>query len=527
MSTTTPYYFRPAAPVAADHPVLAADLCIYNANAAGVAAAIQGVRQGLSVLLLNPGWHVGGLSSGGLGFTDFGNKAAIGGIALEFYKRLGTHYGVEAEWRFEPHVAEKILTAWLAEIGVAVHHGHYLESAVMRDGRIAEITFTHGARARAAYFIDASYEGDLLAAAGASFTVGREGNATYDETLNGQQVYPKHQFDFPVDPYVRPGDPTSGLLPGIEPGVPEIGAGDHRVQAYNFRVCMTQREDIRVPFPKPAHYDRARYELLARYLAAGWNQMFWKFDTIRGLKTDTNNHGAVSSDFIGENYAWPNATHAEREKIFQAHVNYHQGLWWFYRTDPAVPADVQATVNTWGLAGDEFADTGHWPHQLYVREARRLIGGFVMTEQHCLSKTLVEDVIGLAAYTMDSHNCRRFVKDGRVWNEGDVQVHLPKPYGISYRTLVPKRGEVTNLLVPVCLSASHIAYGSIRMEPVFMVLAQAAATAAALAFKTGKQAVQDVVYADLRRQLETDRQILAWNDALPHGNGNDGSPIGR
>ena len=523
---SSPCYFKPAAPVGPDHPVLSADLCVYNANAAGVAAAVQAVRDGLSVLLFNPGWHVGGLSSGGLGFTDFGNKAAVGGIALEFYQRMGAHYGVEAEWRFEPHVAEKILTDWLAEIGVAVHHGHYLESAVVRDGHIAQITFTHGARARAAQFIDASYEGDLLAAAGAGFTVGREGNAKYGETLNGAIVHPNHQFENPVDPYVIPGDPASGLLPGIEPGIPEIGAGDHRVQAYNFRICMTQRDDIRVPFPKPARYDRSRYELLARYLATGWDQMFWKFDMIRGLKTDTNNHGAVSSDFIGENYAWPEASHAEREKLFQAHVNYVQGLWWFYRTDPAVPADVQAKVNTWGLAGDEFADTGHWPHQLYVREARRLVGAFVMTEQHCLSKTLVEDVIGLAAYTMDSHNCRRFVKDGRVYNEGDVQVRLPKPYGISYRTLVPQRGEVTNLLVPVCLSASHIAYGSIRMEPVFMVLAQAAATAAALAIKHNVS-VQDVPYADLRARLEADKQILVWDDALPHGNGNDGSPIGR
>ncbi|MFA6960792.1 MAG: FAD-dependent oxidoreductase [Opitutaceae bacterium] len=521
-----PYYFKPASPVGPDHPVLVADLCIYNANAAGVAAAIQAVRDGLSVLLFNPGWHVGGLSSGGLGFTDFGNKAAVGGIALEFYRRMGVHYGVEAEWRFEPHVAEKVLTAWLAEIGVTVHHGHYLESAVVSDGRIIEIAFTHGARGRATQFIDASYEGDLLAAAGAQFTIGREGNAKYGETLNGAIVHREHQFNTPVDPYVVPGDPSSGLLPGIEPGLPEIGAGDRRVQAYNFRLCMTQRDDIRVPFPKPAHYDRSRYELLARYLATGWDQMFWKFDMIRGLKTDTNNHGAVSSDFIGENYAWPDSSHAEREKIFQAHVNYVQGLWWFYRTDPAVPGEVQAKVNTWGLAGDEFADTGHWPHQLYVREARRLVGAFVMTEHHCLSQTLVEDVIGLAAYTMDSHNCRRFVRDGRVFNEGDVQIRLPKPYGISYRTLVPQRGAVTNLLVPVCLSASHIAYGSIRMEPVFMVLAQAAAAAAGLAIKH-RLSVQDVPYAELRTRLEAGNQILDWNDGLPHGSGNDDTPIGR
>lgn len=524
---SSPYYFKPAADVGADHPVLEADLCIYNANAAGVAAAVQARRDGLSVILCNPGWHVGGLSSGGLGFTDFGNKAAVGGIALEFYRRMGVHYGVEAEWRFEPHVAEKTLVDWLAEIGVTVHHGHYLESAVVENDRIVEVAFNHGVRVRAKYFIDASYEGDLMAAAGVDFTTGRESNATYGESLNGQQVREKHQFNFPVDPYVTPGDPASGLLPGIEPGLPEIGAGDHRVQAYNFRVCMTQREDIRVPFPKPAVYDRSRYELLARYIAAGWDQMFWKFDTIRGLKTDTNNHGAVSSDFIGENYAWPTASHEEREKIFQAHVNYHQGLWWFYRTDPAVPADVQAKVNTWGLAGDEFTDTGHWPNQLYVREARRMKSDFVMTENHCLSKILVDDVIGLAAYTMDSHNCRRFVKDGRVFNEGDVQVHLPKPYGISYRTIVPKRGQAANLVVPVCLSSSHIAYGSIRMEPVFMVLAQAAATAVGVALKGGNLAVQDVPYADLRAGLEKGNQVLVWNDALPHGNGNDNSPIGR
>lgn len=524
---SSPYYFKPAPAVGPDHPVLAADLAIYNASAAGVAAAVQAVRDGLSVLLFNPGWHVGGLTSGGLGFTDFGNKAAVGGISLEFYKRLGKHYGVEAEWRFEPGVAEKTLVAWLVEIGVTVHHGHYLESAKVENGRIAELAFTHGARARAKYFIDASYEGDLLAAAGVSFTVGRESNATYGETLNGQQVREKHQFNNPVSAYVVEGDPSSGLLPGIEPGRPEIGAGDHRVQAYNFRVCMTQREDIRVPFPKPAVYDRSRYELLARYLKTGWREMFNKFDMIRGLKTDTNNHGAVSSDFIGENYAWPVASHEKREQLFQAHVNYHQGLWWFYRTDPAVPADVQAKVNTWGLAGDEFADTGHWPHTIYVREARRMKSDFVMTEQHCLSKILVDDVVGLAAYTMDSHNCRRFVDEhGHVRNEGDVQVHLPKPYGVSYRTIIPKRGEIANLLVPVCLSSSHIAYGSIRMEPVFMVLAQSAAAAAAIALKQNV-AVQDVPYADLRASLVKGSQVLVWDDTKPHGNGNDSSPIGR
>ncbi len=524
---SSPSYFRPAPPVGPEHPVLTADLCIYGATAAGVAAAVQARRDGLAVVLVNPGHHVGGLSSSGLGFTDFGNKAAVGGIALEFYRRVGRHYGVEAEWRFEPGVAASVFKTWLAEIGVTAHHGHYLDSARVEQGRIVELRFVHGARVRAAQFIDASYEGDLLAAAGASFSVGREANAAYGETLNGQFVGEKHQFNFPVDPYVVPGDPASGLLPGIEPGRPVVGAGDHRVQAYNFRLCMTRRADIRVPFPKPAHYDRARYELLARYLAAGWDQMFWKFDPIRGEKTDTNNHGAVSSDFIGENHAWPTADHAERERIFQAHVNYVQGLWWFYRTDPAVPAAVRAKVEEWGLAGDEFTDTGHWPPQLYVREARRLLGELVMTEHHCLSRESVDDVVGLAAYTMDSHNCRRFVDErGHVRNEGDVQTRLPRPYGISYRALLPRRAEVRNLLVPVCLSATHIAFGSIRMEPVFMVLAQSAAAAAALALRDGI-AVQDVPYADLRERLASAGQVLAWDESRPHGEPNDHSPIGR
>lgn len=521
-------YYQPARPAAPDQPPHEADLVIYSANAAGCVAAIQARRLGLAVALFNPHTHVGGMTTGGLGLTDFGNKDAIGGMALEFYRRLGRHYGCESEWRFEPSAAEKVLNAWLAEAGVRVHHGHYLRHAATRDGRIAEITFTNGARARAACFIDCSYEGDLMAAAGVPFTIGREDNSLHGETLNGQIVRPTHQFLHPVDPYVIPGAPSSGLLPGIEPGSPQPGAGDHRVQAYNFRICMTQEKSNLVPFPKPEGYDRRHYELLARYLAAGWRDMFGKHDAIRGRKTDTNNNGAISSDFIGAGHAWPAASHEERQKLFREHVAWAQGLWWFYANDPAVPAGVRRAANTWGLAADEFTDTAHWPNHLYVREGRRMTGALVMTEHHCMSRQIIDDPIGLAAYTMDSHNCRRFIDGhGHVKNEGDVQVRLPRPYPVSYRAIIPRReAGVQNLFVPVALSATHIAYGSIRMEPVFMILAQSAACAAARAQSAGGLATQDIEYKTLRPLLENAGQVLAWDNTKSHaGCGNDHSPM--
>lgn len=524
-----PRYHAPLPPLfPADAP--AVDVCVYGATSAGVAAAVQARREGLSVRLLNPARKVGGMSASGLGFTDFGNRDAIGGVAREFYRRVGARYGREEEWRFEPHVAESVFDAWLAEVGVVPEHGHYLTEARVENGRIVELRCDNGATARARVFIDASYEGDLLAAARVSHVIGREDNAEFGETLNGAQVHAKHQFDFAVDPYIRPGDPASGLLPGIEPGEPPvIGVGDHRVQAYNFRLCLTQDPEKRLPFARPDGYDRRDYELLARYLAGGWNQMFRKFDQIRGGKTDTNNHGAFSSDLVGGAHRWPAARPAERERIFQEHLRHVRGLWWFYSQDEAVPAEVRARVNQWGPAADEFVATGGWPHQLYVREARRMRSATVLTEHHCLSRQQVSDPVGLAAYTMDSHNCRRFVRDGRVWNEGDVQMRLPRPYGIGYGALVPRRGECTNLVVPVCVSATHIAYGSVRMEPVFMVLAQAAATAAALALAPTRAggaalALQDVPHAALRAKLEADGQIISWDPARLNGEPND-SPL--
>jgi hypothetical protein len=526
---SSPSYCQPAPLLSRDAPPLTADICIYGANAAGVMAAVQARRLGLTVALLNPAQQIGGLTTGGLGYTDFGNKAAIGGLALEFYRRIGAHYGKAEEWCFEPHVAEDTLAAFLGEAKVTVQHGHYVEAATVGldatgAPRLTEIVTTSGLRVRASYFLDCSYEGDLLARAGVGFNVGRESSTQHGEGYNGQQVCATHQFDLPVDPYVVPGDPASGLLPGIDPDATFFpGHGDRRVQAYNFRMCMTRRPELRVAFPKPVGYQRADYELLARYLAAGGGtRAFVKFDRIQGGKTDTNNHGAFSTDFIGGSWRWPEAGYAEREKIFQAHVNYQQGYHWFMANEAAVPAAIRTEYAGWGLANDEFGATGHWPHQLYIREARRLIPKLTLTQRHCFGLETVNDAIGLGAYGMDSHNCRRFIHQGCVLNEGDVQVKLPRPYGVSYRAITPRAKECANLLVPVCAGATHIAYGSLRMEPVFMILAQSAATAAALALRNGCLAVQALPYDLLRAQLLRDGQVLGVDPGqLNPGTGNE------
>lgn len=504
-------YYRPDL-VAAHRETVETDLAIYGATSAGVIAAVQAVRMGLKVFVVDPSDRLGGLTASGLGWTDFGRKAAVGGLSLDFYRRVGAKYGRDEEWRFEPHVAEAVFADLVREHAIAVLHRQYLES-VERDGRrLTALRMIGGLTVRARMFIDATYEGDLMAQAGVRHVVGREANSVYDETLNGVQVHPKHQFDRPVDPYRVPGRPDSGLLPGIDPEpLAPIGSGDLRVQAYNFRMCLSDNADNRIPFAKPEGYDPEQYELLARHLAAGWDEVFHKFDRLCvRSKTDTNNHGALSTDFIGRNHAWPEASYAERERIFQAHVRYQRGYHWFLANDPRVPPRIRDHYAQWGLAKDEFPATGGWPHQLYVREARRMVGDWVVTENDCRGDRRGEDSVGLGSYNMDSHNCRRFVRDGRVFNEGDVQVPPTAPYQVPYRAIVPSRGQCPNLLVPVCCSCSHIAYGSLRMEPVFMVLAQSAATAAALALRDGR-AIQDVDYAALRERLLADGQVLAWS----------------
>ncbi len=471
-------------------------------------AAIEAASRGLAVVLLEPGQKIGGMTAGGLGMTDVGNKHVIGGLSRQFYQRIGARYGVHEEWRFEPHVAEEVFEEWLEEKDVRAFCRQFVESVEMDGTRIVALKTASGLVVRAKMFLDASYEGDLLALAGVSFMVGRESNSDYGETINGQQIHREHQFLDPVDPYVVPGVPASGLLPGIEGGNDfEFGRGDRRLQAFNFRMCLTDRDEIRIPFPKPAGYRPEWYLLLKRFLASGWSEPFQKFDPIRNGKTDTNNHGAVSTDFIGMNHGFAFAGYAERERIYQDHVTWQQGLMWTLANDPEIPASIREPMSLWGLCGDEFSGSGGWPHAMYIRECRRMISDCVMTEHHCRGVVEALDPVGMAAYGMDSHNCRRLVRDGRVVNEGDVQAGGILPYPVSYCSLVPKRGECSNLLVPFCLSATHISFGSIRMEPVFMVLSQSAAIAAAIALDGGTS-VQDVPYDALRAELESAGQIL-------------------
>ncbi len=498
------------APLERSRETIRADVCVYGGTAAGVIAAVQAARLGRTVVLLDPAPVVGGMTTGGLSWTDFGNKQAIGGMAREFYRRCGAAYGVDEEWNFEPKVARQVFRGMLLEAGVRVYGRQFLKSVRRKAKRLAQIRMESGLRVDADMFIDATYEGDLMARAGVRYTVGRESNRKYGETLNGVQYRELHQFELPVSPYVIDGDPGSGLLPGIEAAAQEAaGTGDRRIQAYNFRLILTRDPDNRLPFPKPEGYDPREYVLTARYLAAGWKDVFGKFDPIRGGKVDKNNAGATSTDYIGANYAWPTASYIERERIFQAHVRYVSGWFWFLANDPSAPHSVRHEIRLWGLCRDEFEETGGWPYQLYVREARRMVADYVITEHDCRNTRAVPDSVGLGSYGMDSHNCRRYVRDGLVRNEGDVQVAGFPPYPISYRSIVPRRGECENLLVPVCVSASHIAYGSLRMEPVFMVLGQSAAIAADLAL-TGGHRVQDVPYETLRSRLEEAGQRLFW-----------------
>ena len=412
------YYYR--VPRAAPR-MIVSDVCVYGGTSSGIAAAVIARRLGRSVSVAAFGRKLGGMSASGLGATDTGRIAAIGGLSREFYRRVGERYGKPESFAFEPHVAEEVFEAWVADYGIEVVREQRLDTVRMSGDRILELRMESGLRFRAAMFIDATYEGDLLARAGVSWFAGREGNATHGETLNGVQFRSGHQFRVPVDPYVVARRSASGLLAGIAPdGAGTTGEGDHRIQAFNFRVCLTRAAD-RLPFPKPEGYDPARYELLLRYIRAGVWDVLGNNQPMPNGKTDWNNNGAVSSDNIGRNHDWPDTDYWDRERIFQDHVTYQQGLLWFLANDPRVPAAIRSEVGAWGLPRDEFVDTGGWPHELYVREARRMVSEYVMTEHDCRGAAVAEDPVGLASYTMDSHNCKRVVVGGKARNEGDVR----------------------------------------------------------------------------------------------------------
>ena len=536
------------------------DIVIYGGTSAGVSAAIQSSRMGKSVVLIEPTNRIGGLTTGGLGQTDIGNKQAIGGISREFYENIKKYYddpenwkwekrsdykdggqtrteeGEATMWTFEPSAALAVYKSMMDKEKIKMVYNERLnrETGVKKvAGKIESITMESGKTFKGKVFLDATYEGDLMASAGVSYAVGRESNEEYGETLNGVQANSintsltglvsrnafNHNFIPGVDPYVVKGDPTSGLLPNVneKPGLE--GEGDKKIQAYCFRMCLTDHPENRIPFQKPANYDEVNYELLFRNYEArkgpiremysyGNSLLPWINSSMPNRKTDTNNKFGFSTDYIGRNYDYPEASYAEREKIIEDHRNYQMGLMWTLANHPRIPAEVREEASRWGTTKDEFERADGWQQQLYVREARRMVSDYVMTQKNCEALTVAEDGIGLAAYGMDSHNVQRYVDaNGYVQNEGNVEAHGFKPYPISYGALVPKKEECQNLIVPVCVSSTHIAFGSIRMEPVFMVLGQSAATAAILAID-GDTAVQDVPYSKLKVQLLKDGQRI-------------------
>jgi len=528
-----------------NHKIFKADVIVYGGTSAAVTSAVQVSRMGNSVIIVSPDRHMGGMTSSGLGFTDTGNKEVIGGLAREFYQLIYDHYqnpeswnwqkqseygnrgqgnpAIDGEkrtqWIFEPHVAEAAFEKMIADNNITVYRDEWLDrekGVEKKNGRIISISTLSGKLFKGRVFIDATYEGDLMAASGAGYTVGREANSVYGETWNGVQkgvFHHGHYFKTPVSPYLIEGDPSSGLLPRISPEIPgENGTGDNKVQAYCFRLCLTQNTENMVPITRPEGYDSTQYELLVRVAGTQWNEFFGKYDPIPNLKTDVNNHGPFSYDNIGMNRDYPEASYARRKEIINEHILYQKGLLYFMATDSRLPVWVRETMKSWGYAKDEFTGNGHWPYNIYVREARRMTGEYVMTENDVLGKREVPRPVGMGSYTMDSHNVQRYVTpEGFVQNEGDLGVRPDRPYQIDMGSIFPLKQECTNLLVPVCVSSSHIAFGSIRMEPVFMILGQSAATIAAMAAEQ-KKAVQDIEYEEVRHKLETDGQILNYGN---------------
>jgi hypothetical protein len=537
--------------------VIEADLCVYGGTSGGVAAAVQAARMGKHVVLAEPGRHLGGMTSGGLSAVDIGDPRSVGGIAREYFTKLAATVGVTLAWdkefksagggpatggayAIEPHKAERLFDEMAREAGVKVHFRARLASVKKAGARITELVMENGGVFRAKMFLDTTYEGDLMAKAGVTYTLTREGNAKYGETYNGIHYEAKYQprvnhlkpgphgrvpggqgvwdRDFPLDPYVVKGNPKSGLLPLIQAGDPgQPGDPAPGVQAYCFRLCLTTNRANMIPIAPPADYDPKRYEIVARFieacLAIGDDmdlRWFSKHDPLPNAKWDFNT-ATFGGNLPGASWAWPEATYAQREQIAKEHENYHRGLLHFLATDPRVPAKVRDDMKRFGLPKDEFTDNGGWPHQIYVREARRMVSELVLTEHHTFGRQTAPKSIALGSYGTDIHEIRRIVKDGVVIREGKVATGRggAVPYAIGYDAIVPKRAECENLLVTFALSASHTAFASIRMEPVFMCSSQSAATAAVIALDDGVP-VQAVDYGKLKARLVADKQVLLW-----------------
>ena len=532
-----------------DDSLTSSDVVIYGGTSAGISAAIQTARLGKSVIIIEPTNRLGGLTTGGLGQTDIGNKQVIGGISREFYQNIRRYYedsaswvwqmrseykdggqtrsdtNDDAMWTFEPSAALRVYHDMIKDLDIQIIYNQRLARTTdleKTDNTIKSISMESGNKYYGKMFIDATYEGDLLAAAGVTYTIGREANSQYGETLNGVQANDTsrtlsgglsansrhHNFVQGVDPYIIPGDPSSGLLPGINPTVEEDGSGDKQIQAYCFRMCLTDHPRNRIPFNKPKDYNELNYELLLRNYESGYSRIPWINSKMPNRKTDSNNRDGFSTDFIGQNYDYPEASYEERERIIQKHLSHQQGLMWTLANHPRIPEEIREEVSRWGTCKDEFDRKDGWQQQLYIREARRMISDFVMTQKHCERIEIVPDGVGMAAYGMDSHHTQRYVNSkGQVSNEGNVEAHVKAPFPISYRSIVPRKEECSNLLVPVCLSATHIAFGSIRMEPVFMVLGQSSALIACFAIDEEK-AVQEIEFNRVRQMLIKQAQVI-------------------
>ncbi len=516
------------------------DIVIYGGTSSGVIAAVQAARLGKSVALIHPGKHLGGMTSSGLGWIDIGNPRSIGGLTKDFFHHIWLHYQNDVAWTWEdkhlmkiqgdtnatndtqtmwvlePHVAESTFTTLCEHPNIIILYNERLnrrDGVTVNDATIQQIEMQSGRIIQGKIYIDATYEGDLLAAAGVSYIIGREPNTLHHETMNGIRTNIL-RGDMPkrIDPYIIKGNPASGLLPRVYSHAqgPE-GGGDTKLQAYNFRMCLTDIPENRIFIEKPQDYNENDYELVFRMIEGGLHKSrFFKLDLLPNRKTDSNNHGPVSTDYVGMNWDYVEADDVTRHNIALAHEKWQKGLVWTLQNHPRIPAPVQAYYAPWGLAKDEFIDNNHWPYQLYIREARRMVADVVITEHTALGHHKENDSIGLGSYHIDSHAIKYFVAhDGFLVTDGCLYHKVSAPFPISYRTIIPKRTECNNLLVPICLSATHAAYGSVRMEPVFMVLGQSAATAASIAIDLNL-ALQDVPYETLRAQLLKDKQIINW-----------------